>query len=155
MAYTKTQWVNGQAPAIDADNLNKIENGIYSNTVKLDSITDYIEEEGTSGIWTYRKWNSGIAECWGSYRYNQSYTWTTWGSIYVTNGETFRQAYPQGLFVSAPVCNLSIDGTMTNAWLLGTTSGTNEYTPYCGFARGSSASNLDVTVVYVAKGRWK
>ncbi len=26
---------------------------------------DYIAEEGTSGIWTYRKWSSGIAECWG------------------------------------------------------------------------------------------
>lgn len=26
---------------------------------------DYVVEEGTSGIWTYRKWNSGIAECWG------------------------------------------------------------------------------------------
>lgn len=25
---------------------------------------DYIVEQGTSGIWTYRKWNSGIAECW-------------------------------------------------------------------------------------------
>ena len=28
---------------------------------------DYIVEEGTSSIWTYRKWNSGIAECWGTY----------------------------------------------------------------------------------------
>ena len=28
MAYTKTVWVNNQAPAINADNLNKIENGI-------------------------------------------------------------------------------------------------------------------------------
>ena len=28
-------------------------------------IADYIVEEGTSGIWTYKKWNSGIVECWG------------------------------------------------------------------------------------------
>ena len=28
---------------------------------------DYVIEEGTSGIWTYRKWASGIAECWGTY----------------------------------------------------------------------------------------
>lgn len=27
-------------------------------------ITDYIVEQGTSGIWTYRKWASGNAECW-------------------------------------------------------------------------------------------
>lgn len=31
------------------------------------SITqDYIVEQGTDGIWTYQKWNSGIAECWGT-----------------------------------------------------------------------------------------
>jgi len=29
--------------------------------------TDYIVEQGTSGIWRYRKWNSGAAECWGKY----------------------------------------------------------------------------------------
>lgn len=28
-------------------------------------VKDYIVEQGTSGGWTYRKWNSGIAECWG------------------------------------------------------------------------------------------
>ena len=31
------------------------------------AIADYIVEQGTSGIWTYRKWASGIAECWGTY----------------------------------------------------------------------------------------
>lgn len=30
-----------------------------------ESAVDYIVDQGTSGIWTYRKWNSGIAECWG------------------------------------------------------------------------------------------
>lgn len=28
-------------------------------------IADYIVEQGTSGDWKYRKWNSGIAECFG------------------------------------------------------------------------------------------
>ena len=32
------------------------------NAIKV----DYIVEQGTSGGWTYRKWNSGIAECWGT-----------------------------------------------------------------------------------------
>jgi hypothetical protein len=27
---------------------------------------DYVVEQGTNGIWTYRKWNSGVAECWGN-----------------------------------------------------------------------------------------
>ena len=29
MAYTKTTWVNNTTPAISADNLNKMEQGIY------------------------------------------------------------------------------------------------------------------------------
>ena len=32
---------------------------------KLGLIADYVVEQGTSGEWTYRKWASGIAECWG------------------------------------------------------------------------------------------
>jgi len=27
-------------------------------------MTDHVVEQGTSGDWTYRKWNSGLAECW-------------------------------------------------------------------------------------------
>lgn len=30
-------------------------------------VIDYIVEQGASGIWTYRKWASGIAECWGTH----------------------------------------------------------------------------------------
>ena len=29
-----------------------------------DLAADYIVSQGTSGIWTYRKWVSGVAECW-------------------------------------------------------------------------------------------
>lgn len=38
------------------------ENELYLTS---SNIGDYVIETGTSGIWTYRKWSSGIAECWG------------------------------------------------------------------------------------------
>lgn len=38
MAYTKTNWQNDQAPAINAANLNKIEQGIFNNDALLSSI---------------------------------------------------------------------------------------------------------------------
>lgn len=44
------------------------ENWIYYRTMsellKDMGINDYIVEQGTSGIWTYRKWSSGVEECW-------------------------------------------------------------------------------------------
>lgn len=42
---------------------NDLENIL--NEVLPSTAVDYIVEQGTSGIWTYRKWNSGVAECWG------------------------------------------------------------------------------------------
>lgn len=31
------------------------------------AIVDYVIDEGTSGNWTYRKWASGVAECWARF----------------------------------------------------------------------------------------
>ena len=46
------------------------ENWIYYRTMsellKDMGINDYIVEQGTSGIWYYRKWSSGTAECYGT-----------------------------------------------------------------------------------------
>lgn len=37
---------------------------ILDKILPIDQV-DYVVEQGTSGIWTYRKWSSGFAECWG------------------------------------------------------------------------------------------
>ena len=52
MAYTKTVWVNNQAPAINADNLNKIEDGIYNSVRYADAqnLTDAQKEQAISNI---------------------------------------------------------------------------------------------------------
>lgn len=39
----------------------------YDTDEEIVAAQDYVVESGTSGIWTYRKWNSGLAECWGTY----------------------------------------------------------------------------------------
>lgn len=44
MSYTKTNWSNNVAPALNATNLNKIEQGIYDAHDKLDGITDTVTD---------------------------------------------------------------------------------------------------------------
>lgn len=64
---------------------------------------DYIVSQGTSGIWTYRKWASGVAECWGQ------------PSKSVASSGTFLGAYafstyfslPAGLFASVAEANVN------------------------------------------------
>lgn len=65
-------------------------------------IADYIVDEGTSGMWTYRKWASGAAECWGVH--NTTYT-TTMASNgnYAVSGD-LNLTFPTGLFLASGVC---------------------------------------------------
>lgn len=61
---------------------------------------DHIVEQGVSGIWTYRKWNSGLAECWGIYEFNTTVN-VTYGKLYSSNDIQFPN-YPF-TFVEAPI----------------------------------------------------
>lgn len=59
---------------------------------------DYVIEQGTINSWTYRKWNSGLCECW--YRFpEQTYNFTPWGTVYYCTIPAV--AYPFE-FASAP-----------------------------------------------------
>lgn len=76
---------------------------------------DYVVEQGTSGNWTYRKWNSGIAECWGTHNPSSSASGTEGGlyfqGIYID--------FPSGLFASAPRTLVTAHGS----WIGGAMTG--------------------------------
>lgn len=44
--------------------LKKAFTKIQALSATINVIDDYVVEQGTKDGWTYRKWNSGIAECW-------------------------------------------------------------------------------------------
>lgn len=49
---------------------------------------DYIVDQSTSGIWTYRKWNSGKIELWtNSYQFTISFTTSSNGFSYATESD--------------------------------------------------------------------
>ena len=65
MAFSKKTYTSGQT-AITADNLNAIQDELIRvGGAGTAPVADYVVAQGTSGNWRYRKWNSGIAECWG------------------------------------------------------------------------------------------
>ena len=115
---------------------------------------DYIVEQGTSGIWTYRKWNSGIAECWGSV-YAQKDCTSAWGSVY-DSGTATSQPFPSGLFTSAPTLTLTAMGHST-ATLQLETSGAVLADRTCNYyyVMPYSATGIQATVCFHAVGRWK
>jgi hypothetical protein len=60
---------------------------------------DFVVEQGTKDGWTYRKWNSGLGECWKTLTHQTAIT-TAWGSWYHGTA-TSRQNYPFG-FAAKP-----------------------------------------------------
>lgn len=56
--------------------------GDISVTEKLNSIKDYIVEQGESDVWMWRKWNSGMAELWGKHDINNLECNTAYGTLY-------------------------------------------------------------------------
>lgn len=46
MAYSKTNWVNNTTP-INETNLNKIEQGIYDNSLVVDAVTNTLNPTDT------------------------------------------------------------------------------------------------------------
>ena len=118
---------------------------------------DYIVEQGTSGIWTYRKWNSGIAECWGTYSWTIT-AWAQWGSIYESSSSY--ASYPSSLFVSAPTLyanNLPLsNGEATLAVEMNQTLASKARTPTLYLVRGTNGTaNVTGYVNIHAIGAWK
>lgn len=64
-------------------------------------IKDYIVSRGTTSIWTWEKWNSGKAECWGKHNVGTLAFTAPYGSWYEAT-KTASANFPSGLFKSAP-----------------------------------------------------
>lgn len=113
-------------------------------------VADYIVEQGTSGIWTYRKWNSGIAECWGIYESAITGS-TSWGSIYYTTIKTV--SFPTSLFIECPSCSITSIGSNIQGW--GTSNRCTKDEIDVFLMRPTSASDGTPTLALHAIGRWK
>lgn len=119
-------------------------------------IKDYITEQGTSGIWQYRKWSSGVAECWGEYTDEDVSVTTEWGQIYDSVSMYGYYNYPSGLFVAAPVEQVTARAVGGNGiWLETFLDATAERTGKWQYARATQGSGITVRVTMYSIGRWK
>lgn len=128
-----------------------VSNGGFGASGGESGSADYVVEQATSGIWTYRKWNSGIAECWGreaSTRYisiSSAYGYTYYGSA-ITN-----IAFPTNLFTETPYLQVTLaGGDGVSAGISALSKDNFSFYPYC-----PSSGNHYIHVTSYAIGRWK
>lgn len=134
--------------------LTNIIKKIQQIAYKLGLIADYVVETGTDGIWTYRKWNSGIAECWGvTSRATGTFTSHGIGVYYMMN--PLYTSLPSNLFktVSHAIPTMLIAG---GGILVPRTTTVTVSSVGVSFVRiYGGDDSLDIEYAIEVKGRWK
>ncbi len=109
------KYVDENKTVTDTEMSDTSNNPIANSTVKeyVDNkilpVADYIIEQGKSGDWTYRKWSSGIAECWTASCSIISPINTAWGALYISDIAFPQLDYPENItFLNAPICNFDL-----------------------------------------------
>ena len=121
-------------------------------------MSDYVVEQGKSDIWTYRKWNSGIAECWCRKSIATTIT-NAWGSLYTSGGlESSNLDFPF-TFSENPVVNVSCCNNGAGVFVMASGSWGPLSTTSTGMfelVRAVSSGTANTYVLcYQVMGRWK
>lgn len=120
---------------------------------------DWVVSSGQSGIWTYQKWNSGIAECWGHFIANTA--WSKWGNIYQGTPSPQYATFPTNFFINTPTINVDCFSEDGNSGTMGVeyfVLGTKDRTPNIYALRpdtGYTPNNFNVIFDIRARGFWK
>jgi hypothetical protein len=118
---------------------------------------DIVVDHGVIDGWTYRKWDSGLAECWKIVEYSTTVA-TAWGGMYVGNAIA-RQNYPFA-FTEKPVEVVTLTSGSKMGFIYPEQSGYGVNGAYAS-ARYNVASLSSYTTAvtyyfnYHVMGRWK
>lgn len=121
-------------------------------TVGGKTVNDFVVERGTSGIWTYRKWASGIAECWGTSETVTMDSWKEWGGMYTAANVIPAYNYPFQ-FVSAPMLQITYRAIKNGGLIYVEATGTNAHTPTVSVMRGTVGNGSQGCVHLYAIGK--
>lgn len=122
-----------------------------SLSVNGEAVADFVVEQGTTGIWTWRKWYSGIAECWGKNIVTADITTQSTDMIY--RAQIGAVAFPFA-FKSAPTCQVTVE-TSNASWAACNVRANANFTSSVMLYRIGSITAQQCDVIYYAIGRWK
>ena len=117
----------------------------------VDETVDYIVAEGTSGIWTWVKYASGLAVCFGKNIETVDITHSQDDNYY---GYVSVVDYPFA-FASAPFLVRDCSDASGNVWTIRQSNDSLTTTPRMFPMACGSATGYTVTSTYIAIGRWK
>lgn len=153
-------------PFLDQTGLDALVENIKNNG-------GYVIAEGTSGDWVYRKWSTGIAECYGRFVRNTKIS-IMLSNYWYMSSILYLDQYPF-TFIDTPILSYTVEGNRVDethtdlCWVLVNPKGgrnqsnvpgilldDKKFPLGCFLSRSAaSTSNGDYTINVHAIGRWK
>ena len=140
---------------VDTSNTIRFGNGDTTIGINGSALSDFVVERGTSGVWTYEKWNSGVAKCFGGQSISSVAVSTAWGALY-QSAEIALPAFPTNLFQSSPSVQLSWNSSGTQIALISSAASVSKTS--CGTTylfRPVAATLTSGSIAIQAIGKWK
>ena len=132
---------------------------LYLQYYDSDPEADHIVEMGSDGIWTYRKWRSGLAECWGTYKHRTSLDEPlSAGTLFYNNTSLVPIKYPSQINFdsdSIPCESATIQCDGVAVWLVSNSRNTAKKTATYTIIGAQEADLADYFITFSVKGRWK
>lgn len=147
---------NPNALTVKIGSNSVVYDGSEAKTVEIadGSETAHIVESGTDGIWTWRKYSDGTAECWGTLNVGNvtQDAFTAWGSWYsATISEGVAFPFP---FTSVPSLTREVS-TPVGAGIGMYITPTAESTGRVSLVRPNTNGVTGIKISFHAQGRWK
>lgn len=136
-----------------------ISNSLGGSSGGQTDIVDYVIEEGGNGnpnTWNYRKWQSGLLECWARFYSNSMNVSGTAGSLKFETFSISNRNYPVAFVGNYPTVTVSGNVTNGNGWAV--MNNTNYSLTQMGgiyIYAPIALTGVGVAVNVMAVGRWK
>lgn len=123
---------------------------------------DYVVAQGTTGVWTWRKWASGTAEMWAVFGTDTLAIGDAWGSLYFgtwmrSDVNVAARKYPFA-FVDTPTISATYMGGESDAWLISLFSASDDLktsAPAYALARPNQGTINYPRISYYIVGKYK
>lgn len=123
---------------------------------------DRVIEQGTTGVWTWRKWASGVAELWSVFGADKLEISTAWGSMYFGTWMDYAQnvearKYPFA-FLEQPSVTVTYSSGTGDAWPISAFNGSYDplvSAPAYALARPNPSTVTLPRISYYVVGRYK
>ena len=128
---------------------------LYLQQYDADPEVDYVVSSGIDGIWTYQKWKSGIAKCWGTLSVSTSIQNAFDGIELYHDNKMKSTSYPF-TFKEIPTETVTLQSPGAITWLASKSKNTKQASGvYVIISPDKQTTNADYNISLQVEGTWK